>query len=221
MKQLENKRDGLESLGARLISKTSSNNQGLLQSRLGVLRDQLDVSKHRILSRKSECTAMASDSEQFARKLKEIKSWLTRLDGILETTHPLGQTMDVLETQHQSTMDAMKELSKYEHHIRLFTQVCERMCHVYGRDDTEEIEKSRQIIERRHRDLVQDFSKRRDEIQAMQNSFTSFDKSVERFFEWLFDVETSVEHLEGESEASPRTKAVLCQKFEDMKVSKV
>ena len=39
---------------------------------------------------------MASDSEQFARKLNEIDSWLSRLDGIYQSTYPLGQTLDVL-----------------------------------------------------------------------------------------------------------------------------
>jgi hypothetical protein len=74
--------------------------------------------QHRVLSRKSECTAMASDSEQFARKLHEINSWLSRLDGILASSHPIGQTLDVLESQHQTAMDGLKELSKYGHHIR-------------------------------------------------------------------------------------------------------
>ena len=61
---------------------------------------------------------MASDSEQFARKLHEINSWLSRLDGILASSHPIGQTLDVLESQHQTAMDGLKELSKYGHHIR-------------------------------------------------------------------------------------------------------
>lgn len=216
MRQLENKRDSLDHLGNRLMGK-SSTNASVLQSRLGVLRDQLDVTKHRVLSRKSECTAMASDSEQFTRKLKEIDSWLCRLDGILETTHPVGQTLDVLEYQHQSAMDAIKELSKYEHHIRLFIQVCERMSHVYGRDDTSKIEQVRNRTEMRHKTLVSEFTKRRNEIQAMQNSFASFDKSIDRFFEWLFEVETTVEDLESQSEASPKSKKLLWQKFEDTK----
>lgn len=119
MKQLEAKRETLEGLASKFGAKEHME----LSSRLGVLRDQLDVTKHRVLSRKSECTAMVSDSEQFARKWKEIESWLTRLDGIYQATFPMGQTLDVLECQHTSAMDALKELSKYEHHIRLFMQV--------------------------------------------------------------------------------------------------
>ena len=103
-------------------------------------------------------------------------------------------------------------------YFRLFTQVCERMCHVYGRDDTTKIADHQQNVEQRHKNLATDFTKRRNEIQAMQNSFTSFDNSVERFFEWLFDVESTVEQLEGDVEASPKTKKVLRQKFEDIKV---
>ena len=105
-------------------------------------------------------------------------------------------------------------------YFRLFTQVCERMCHVYGRDDTTKIADHQQNVEQRHKNLATDFTKRRNEIQAMQNSFTSFDNSVERFFEWLFDVESTVEQLEGDVEASPKTKKVLRQKFEDIKVIK-
>ena len=104
--------------------------------------------------------------------------------------------------------------------FRLFTQVCERMCHVYGRDDTTKIADHQQRVEQRHKSLATDFTKRRNEIQAMQNSFTSFDNSVERFFEWLFDVEMTVEQLESDVEASsPKNKSVLLQKFEDIKVS--
>ena len=132
MRQLENKRDTLETIGSRLQYKGRND---VLQSRLGVLRDRLDVTKHRVLSRKSECTAMASDSEQFARKLNEIESWLTRLEGILQSTYPMGQTLDVLEFQHQSSMDALKELSKYEHHITLFTQVCTYLKYVFTISD--------------------------------------------------------------------------------------
>ncbi len=213
MRQLETKRDSLETLGPRLqVSKNS-----LLQSRLGVLRDQLDVTKHRVLSRKSECTAMASDSDQFARKLKEIESWLGRLDSILQSTHPLGQTLDVLEHQHQAAMDALKELSKYEHHVRLFMQVCERMCHVYGRDDTSRIQEARNNVEGKHKSLANEFTKRRNEIQAVQNSFSSFDKSVERFFEWLFDVELNVEQLNEDENPPQGARSVLVQRFEDIK----
>ena len=59
MRQLESKRDCLESLGVRLIGK-SSGHQTLLQSRLGVLRDQLDVTKvihkHHLKSKFSNIT---------------------------------------------------------------------------------------------------------------------------------------------------------------------
>ena len=105
--------------------------------------------------------------------------------------------------------------------FRLFTQVCERMCHVYGRDDTTKIADHQQRVEQRHKSLATDFTKRRNEIQAMQNSFTSFDNSVERFFEWLFDVEMTVEQLESDAveASSPKNKSVLLQKFEDIKVS--
>ena len=93
------------------------------------------------------------------------------------------------------------------------------MCHVYGRDDTTKIANHQKNVEQRHKSLAADFTKRRNEIQAMQNSFTSFDNSVERFFEWLFDVESTVEQLGGDVEASPKTRKALCQKFEDIKVS--
>jgi hypothetical protein len=39
------------------------------------LKDRFDEKKHEILSRKSECTAMAGDSEQYSRKVKEIETW--------------------------------------------------------------------------------------------------------------------------------------------------
>ena len=210
MKQLESKRDHLESVSSKLKSQNSSNLM-MMQSRLGILRDQLDVSKHRILSRKSECAAMVSDSEQYARKLHEIESWLKRLDGILTGTYPTGQTLDVLENQHSCTMDALKELSKYEHHVKLFMQVCERMSHVYARDNTSRIQEALHRVEDKHSGLVKEFTKRRDEIQTMQNSFASFDKSVERFFDWLFDLETTVEQLEDLSGN------LLSRKFEDIK----
>ena len=219
MKQLESKRDHLENVSSKLKSMSSSSN--MMQSRLGILRDQLDVSKHRILSRKSECAAMVSDSEQYARKLHEIESWLKRLDGILTGTYPTGQTLDILEDQHSCTMDALKELSKYEHHVKLFMQVCERMSHVYARDNTSQIQAARHRVEEKHGSLVKEFTKRRDEIQTMQNSFASFDKSVERFFEWLFDLETTVEQLEEDCSSGPSVlgncRNLMMRKFEDIK----
>ena len=122
----------------------------------------------------------------------------------------------ILEYQHQSTMDALKELSKYDHHIKLFMQVCERMNNLYSRDNTEQIIEARQKVEERHNKLVADFTKRRNEIQAVQNSFNSYNKSVERFFDWLFDVETVVEQLEIDCEGS--TDSIMHRKFEDVKV---
>ena len=221
MKQLESKRDHLENVSCKLklnSSPATSSSSNMMQSRLGILRDQLDVSKHRILSRKSECAAMVSDSEQYARKLHEIESWLKRLDGILTGTYPTGQTLDILEDQHSCTMDALKELSKYEHHVKLFMQVCERMSHVYARDNTSQIQAARHRVEEKHGSLVKEFTKRRDEIQTMQNSFASFDKSVERFFEWLFDLETTVEQLEEDcSSGSVGSRNLMMRKFEDIK----
>lgn len=214
MRRLESKREYLDSLVCGKGGRSSAPATPLLVSRVGVLRDQLDITKHRVLSRKSECTAMASDSEQFARKLNEIDSWLSRLEGILQSTHPLGQTLDVLEHQHQCTMDALKELSKYDHHIKLFMQVCERMNHVYARDDTEQIKAARSRVEQKHKSLVADFTQRRNEVQAVQNSFASYDRSVERFFDWLFDIESAVEQFEIEDSPNP----ALLQKFEAIKV---
>ena len=92
------------------------------------------------------------------------------------------------------------------------------MCHVYGRDDTTNIANHQKEVEERHKSLATDFTKRRNEIQAMQNSFTSFTNSVDRFFEWLFDVESTVEQLENDVEASPSKKTTFVQKFEDVKV---
>ena len=92
------------------------------------------------------------------------------------------------------------------------------MCHVYGRDDTTNIANHQQEVEQRHKNLATDFTKRRNEIQAMQNSFTSFANSVDRFFEWLFDVESTVEQLENDVESSPMKKTTFIQKFEDVKV---
>ena len=98
------------------------------------------------------------------------------------------------------------------------------MTHVYARDNTEKIIEAQKRVENKHKELYSDFSKRRNEIQAMQNSFSSFDKSVKRFFEWLFDVEATVEQLENETETGSDTgngtgtrQNVLCQKFEDIK----
>jgi hypothetical protein len=42
---------------------------------LNRLKERFDEKKHEFLARKSECTAMAGDSEQFARKVKEIETW--------------------------------------------------------------------------------------------------------------------------------------------------
>jgi len=42
-----------------------------------------------ILIRKSECNAMAGDSEQLVRKAKEIDDWLTELEEQLEKVGPL------------------------------------------------------------------------------------------------------------------------------------
>ena len=92
------------------------------------------------------------------------------------------------------------------------------MSHVYARDNTANVTEAQNRVKNKHKQLYSDFSKRRNEIQTMQNSFTSFDKSVKRFFEWLFDVEATVETLENESETSPNGRNVLHQKFEDIKV---
>ena len=213
MKRLENKREYLDSFASNGVKGKSEED---MQARIGVLREMCNVIKHRVISRKSECTAMASDSEQFSRKLNEIDSWLTRLDGIYQSTFPLGQTLDVLECQHQNTMDALKELSKYDHHIKLFMQVCERMNNLYSRDNTEEIIEARLKVDERHKKLVADFTKRRNEIQAVQNSFASYNKSVERFYDWLFDIEMTVEQLENDCETNYNT--VLQRKVEDIKV---
>ncbi len=214
MRHLESKRDMLDGLMARSRNNSSttkgyglsnSSKQQVLASpsaqlktKIAKLKDQLDVTKHRILSRKTECTAMASDSEQYSRKLNEITTWLTRLESILQSTRPAGQTLDIIEHQHQATMDGLKELSKYDHHIKLFMQVCDRMSSVYAHDNTSEITRSRDHVEQRHKTLVHQFTSRRNELQTVQNSFVNFDKSIERFFEWLFDIESTVENTEME-----------------------
>ena len=47
----------------------------MLQLKVNRLKERFDEKKHEIMARKSECTAMAGDSEQYARKVKEIDVW--------------------------------------------------------------------------------------------------------------------------------------------------
>jgi hypothetical protein len=49
-------------------------------------------------------------------RLSELESELSRLG-------PLGSTVDVIEEQQEVILNALKKLSKYSHHVQLFTQV--------------------------------------------------------------------------------------------------
>lgn len=49
-------------------------------------------------------------------RLDELEAELVRLG-------PLGATVDVIEEQQEVILDALKKLSKYNHHVQLFSQV--------------------------------------------------------------------------------------------------
>ena len=48
--------------------------------------------------------------------MSDLESQLARLG-------PMGATVDVIEEQQDDILNALKKLSKYNHHIQLFTQV--------------------------------------------------------------------------------------------------
>jgi hypothetical protein len=52
---------------------------------------------------------------------------MSQLEDELCKLGPLGATVDVIEEQQDVIMDALKKLSKYNHHIQLFTQVLLRI----------------------------------------------------------------------------------------------
>jgi len=49
---------------------------------------------------------------------------MSELEGQLARLGPMGATVDVIEEQQEDILNALKKLSKYNHHIQLFTQVC-------------------------------------------------------------------------------------------------
>jgi hypothetical protein len=48
---------------------------------------------------------------------------LCELEEQLSSLGPQGATVDVIEEQQEIILNALKKLSKYNHHIQLFTQV--------------------------------------------------------------------------------------------------
>ena len=53
---------------------------------------------------------------------------MSELEKELSQLGPLGATVDVIEEQQEVILNSLKKLSKYNHHIQLFTQVLSFPC---------------------------------------------------------------------------------------------
>ena len=115
----------------------------------------------------------------------------------------VGKTRAVLLTQIREVNGVMRELQKYNHHVTLFTQMCQRLVSIYSRDLTDGIHQLAGELTGRYSGLTTSCTARAKSLQAALENINMFDRELAEFLAWLGEMETSLERLESQQE--PRT----------------
>ena len=195
LQQLDVKKSQME----EFISSASSHSQ---DNEINTVKADWRRVQQKLLGRKTELTAMLEHADNFDSKGREVSEWLGKLERQLAGAS-VGKTRAVLLTQIREVNGVMRELQKYNHHVTLFTQMCQRLVSIYSRDLTDGIHQLAGELSGRYSGLTTSCTARAKSLQAALENINMFDRELAEFLAWLGEMETSLERLESQQE--PRT----------------
>ena len=195
LNQLEVKKSQMEDI----ISSASSHTQ---DNEINTVKADWRRVQQKLLGRKTELTAMLGHADNFDSKGREVSEWLGKLERHLAGAS-VGKTRAVLLTQIREVNGVMRELQKYNHHVTLFTQMCQRLVSIYSRDLTDGIQQLAGELSGRYSGLTTSCTARAKSLQTALENINLFDRELAEFLAWLGEMETSLERLESQQE--PRT----------------
>ena len=195
LQQLDVKKSQMEDI----ISSASSHTQ---DNEINTVKADWRRVQQKLLGRKTELTAMLEHADNFDSKGREVSEWLGKLERQLAGAS-VGKTRAVLLTQIREVNGVMRELQKYNHHVTLFTQMCQRLVSIYSRDLTDGIHQLAGELSGRYSGLTTSCTARAKSLQAALENINLFDRELAEFLAWLGEMETSLERLESQQE--PRT----------------
>ena len=134
-RNLLQKLDVKKSQMEEIISSASSHTQ---DNEINTMKADWRRVQQKLLARKTELTAMLEHADNFDSKDREVSDRLRKLERKLAGAS-VGKLMAVLLTQIREVNGVMRELQKYNHHVTLFTEMCQRLVSIYSRDLTEGI----------------------------------------------------------------------------------
>ena len=195
LQQLDLKKSQMEDV----ISSASSHTQ---DNEINTVKADWRRVQQKLLGRKTELTAMLEHADNFDSKGREVSEWLGKLERQLAGAS-VGKTRAVLLTLIREVNGVMRELQKYNHHVTLFTQMCQRLVSIYSRDLTDGIHQLAGELSGRYSGLTTSCTARAKSLQAALENINMFDRELAEFLAWLGEMETSLERLESQQE--PRT----------------
>ena len=195
LQQLDVKKSQME----EMLGSASSHSQ---DNEINTVKADWRRVQQKLLGRKTELTAMLEHADNFDSKGREVSEWLGKLERQLAGA-TVGKTRAVLLTQIREVNGVMRELQKYNHHVTLFTQMCQRLVSIYSRDLTDGIHQLAGELTGRYSGLTTSCTARAKSLQAALENINMFDRELAEFLAWLGEVETSLERLESQQE--PRT----------------
>ena len=195
LQQLDVKKSQME----EMLGSASSHSQ---DNEINTVKADWRRVQQKLLGRKTELTAMLEHADNFDSKGREVSEWLGKLERQLAGA-TVGRTRAVLLTQIREVNGVMRELQKYNHHVTLFTQLCQRLASIYSRDLTDGIHQLAGELTGRYSGLTTSCTARAKSLQAALENINMFDRELAEFLAWLGEMETSLERLESQQE--PRT----------------
>ena len=195
LQQLDVKKSQME----EIISSASSHTQ---DNEINTVKVDWRRVQQKLLGRKTELTAMLEHADNFDSKGREVSEWLGKLERQLAGAS-VGKTRAVLLTQIREVNGVMRELQKYNHHVTLFTQMCQRLVSIYSRDLTDGIHQLAGELSGRYSGLTTSCTARAKSLQTALENINMFDRELAEFLAWLGEMESSLERLESQQE--PRT----------------
>ena len=188
LQQLDVKKSQMEDITSSASSHTQDND-------INTVKADWRRVQQKLLGRKTELTAMLEHADNFDSKGREVSEWLGKLERQLAGAS-VGKTRAVLLTQIREVNGVMRELQKYNHHVTLFTQMCQRLVSIYSRDLTDGIHQLAGELSGRYSGLTTSCTARAKSLQAALENINMFDRELAEFLAWLGEMETSLERLD-------------------------
>ncbi|XP_065582815.1 utrophin-like isoform X3 [Artemia franciscana] len=168
--------------------------------RVSKLREHWDDTSSAVSSRAAQLEEILVETNRFEAKRLETEAWMARMESKISRLPPVGQTVDLLDSQTREQKALHSEVSQFRAQLDQVTSAVHALATNYPYEDATRIKATAESLGQRYAALVSSVTTRGKALNAAFGTLHHLDRSLDRFMAWLSDAESMLESVECETE---------------------